>query len=340
MEPIPIFRAAHLLPYLELLDGIGAPVERGLRHARLPIMLADQPEARLPLLPTLDFLTEMAHREGLDDLALRATTHFATENLNPMLRSLIPSAPTLKAALEAFCSLARLEDTHLDVWMGSGTSEVWICIRNRATEDTHGTRHCELHAAMAVMAIIRAFAGPSWCPSVIAFRSTLTPGRYALEQFPNTRILVGQTAAWFDLPRSLLSLPPRAMGHTKGLRPAAYPGPADFTGQPASDFPGSLKQILNAYLRDGYPDIRLAAEIANTSVRTLQRQLAEAGLSYSELIQEARFEAATQILKDPSMKVIDAAYALGYEDPSNFARAFRRIAGVSPRAYRRHYCLQ
>ena len=40
MEPIPIFRTAHLLPYLELLDGIGAPVERGLHHARLPTMVA------------------------------------------------------------------------------------------------------------------------------------------------------------------------------------------------------------------------------------------------------------------------------------------------------------
>ncbi len=337
MEPIPIFRAAHLLPYLELLRKIGAPVERGLRQARLPTMLVDQPEAQLPLLPTLDFLTEMAYREGLDDLALRATTDFATEDLNPMLSSLIPSAPTLKAALEAFCSLARLEDAHLDIWIVGGESRVSICIRNRAPDDTHGTRHCELHAAMAVVATIRAFALPTWYPSVMAFRSTLPPGRYAAEQFPNTRLLTGQRTAWIDLPRTMLSLPPRVGQSARAARLGSESVPQAPT-EPAGDFPGSLKQVLKAYLREGYPDISLAAEIANTSVRTLQRQLTGAGLSYSELVQQARFDAAAHLLKDPARSIIDTAYEVGYEDPSNFARAFRRIAGVSPREYRLHYC--
>ena len=78
----------------------------------------------------------------------------------------------------------------------------------------------------------------------------------------------------------------------------------------------------------------MAAEIAGTSVRTLQRGLANSDLSYSRLIKEARFEAALQLLGDPDMKTIDVAYATGYEEPSNFARAFQRLAGVSPQEYR------
>ena len=69
-------------------------------------------------------------------------------------------------------------------------------------------------------------------------------------------------------------------------------------------------------------------------MRTLQCGLAQSGLSYSRLIQEARFEAAVYLLGDPDMKIIDVAYATGYEDPSNFARAFRQLAGVSPQEYR------
>jgi AraC-like DNA-binding protein len=33
--------------------------------------------------------------------------------------------------------------------------------------------------------------------------------------------------------------------------------------------------------------------------------------------------------------VSEVAFLLGYEDPSSFQRAFRRWAGVSPRAFRR-----
>ena len=69
-------------------------------------------------------------------------------------------------------------------------------------------------------------------------------------------------------------------------------------------------------------------------MRTLQRGLAQSNLIYSKLIQETRFEAALQLLSDPDMKIIDVAYATGYEDPFSFARAFRRLASVSPQEYR------
>ena len=94
------------------------------------------------------------------------------------------------------------------------------------------------------------------------------------------------------------------------------------------------KLALRSYLQDGCPDIHLAAEMADVSVRTLQRRLAGFGMSYSMLAQQARFESAVDLLKNPGLKSLDIAQAAGYRDPSNFARAFRRIAGVSPREYR------
>jgi AraC-like DNA-binding protein len=105
---------------------------------------------------------------------------------------------------------------------------------------------------------------------------------------------------------------------------------------PELDFPGSLELALRAYVAEGRPSIQFAAEIAGTSVRTLQRRLARHGLSYSDLAQQARFATAARLLEDPDTKVIDVAYSVGYEDPSHFTRAFRRLSGVSPREYR-HY---
>jgi AraC-like DNA-binding protein len=43
------------------------------------------------------------------------------------------------------------------------------------------------------------------------------------------------------------------------------------------------------------------------------------------------------MLRDPDAKVTDIAHTLGYSDSAHFARAFRRIAGVNPRVYRRQY---
>ena len=51
-------------------------------------------------------------------------------------------------------------------------------------------------------------------------------------------------------------------------------------------------------------------------------------------MQEARFDIARDLLADPARKVIDVAFAAGYESPQHFTRAFRRLAGITPTAYR------
>jgi AraC-like DNA-binding protein len=92
---------------------------------------------------------------------------------------------------------------------------------------------------------------------------------------------------------------------------------------------------LAPYLASSYPAIDLAAEIAGTSVRSLQRQLSQMRTSYTELVERLRFDQAIRLLRDSDLKILDIALELGYSDASNFARAFRRISGTSPRELRR-----
>lgn len=106
------------------------------------------------------------------------------------------------------------------------------------------------------------------------------------------------------------------------------------------NLPNRLKIKIKASLSSGHLDIARAAESLGTSVRTLQRKLSELGLSYSMLVDQARHEVATQFLLTTDKKIIDLAYELGYQDPSHFARAFRRVAGESPREYRASGCAE
>jgi len=96
-------------------------------------------------------------------------------------------------------------------------------------------------------------------------------------------------------------------------------------------FHGLILDLLPA----GHPTIDRAARRYGIPVRTLQRRLHEVGLSYSELVDEVRFEAACRLLDDPQARIADVAAALGFTDPSNFSRAFVRWTGLSPREYRR-----
>jgi len=46
-----------------------------------------------------------------------------------------------------------------------------------------------------------------------------------------------------------------------------------------------------------------------------------------------RYETAIDLMQDTDNTVTDIASLLGYTEPSHFARAFRRLAGMSPREY-------
>jgi AraC-like DNA-binding protein len=79
---------------------------------------------------------------------------------------------------------------------------------------------------------------------------------------------------------------------------------------------------------------RTIAELTETSMRTVQRQLSDEGTSLSAIIDNWRFRSALKLLSE-SAKVKDIASLLGYANTSNFERAFRRWTGVTPLLFRR-----
>src|SRR5690349_7090565 len=98
---VPTFRAAHFLPYLEYLREKGAAVDYALDKFRLPSMLGEQPDARVPLLPVLQFFSYIERKEGVRDLAMVIGSQIGIKLLSSDNQRSILSAPTLKLGLEA-----------------------------------------------------------------------------------------------------------------------------------------------------------------------------------------------------------------------------------------------
>jgi len=70
------------------------------------------------------------------------------------------------------------------------------------------------------------------------------------------------------------------------------------------------------------------------SVRTLVRRLASEGISFRQIVDAARKQAARRYLLDTDFTIAEIAQRLGYLDPSNFGRAARGWFGVSPSTFR------
>ena len=97
----------------------------------------------------------------------------------------------------------------------------------------------------------------------------------------------------------------------------------------------ALSLLIRPYLPEGYPRAQLAASLMDTSERTLERRLSESGLTYRAVIDNLRFDEARKLLEQSDAQIIDVAAAVGFDDPANFSRMFRRIGGLSPREFRR-----
>ena len=70
------------------------------------------------------------------------------------------------------------------------------------------------------------------------------------------------------------------------------------------------------------------------SARTLRRRLAEASVSYSDVVDEVMRERATRLLRETDLTLADVAFHVGYSDVSNFTRAVRRWTGKTPKVIR------
>ncbi len=93
---------------------------------------------------------------------------------------------------------------------------------------------------------------------------------------------------------------------------------------------GVLKRLL-AGQRPGLNEV--AAEL-RLSTRTLQRRLTDEGVSFQQLMKEARQELARHYLLHSSLELNETAYLLGYEDANSFFRAFHSWEGTSPGEWR------
>ncbi len=78
----------------------------------------------------------------------------------------------------------------------------------------------------------------------------------------------------------------------------------------------------------------IARRVAS-SRRQLQRAYAEIGhTTFREHLTRVRMEKAAEMLSRPGMTVREVARRVGYRQPAQFAKAFRRHLGVAPSDYR------
>jgi AraC-like DNA-binding protein len=328
LTPIPLHRVATAMPFIQYLHQTGVRVERALKRSSLPVVAMDDPDCFIPSSTYRDFIANVAEREGIRELGFMVGLQSGADAADPGMARRLAKLASLHQALEQFCQFATTEISQVALWLEPADNNTHRLHYQTSFGIEHPAYiHFQWYGLMATLAAIQLFTGRRWQPRTIGLGTMKKPGITIRKHFPLTNFITRQAHCFISTSNHLLGKTPQVNEDLLQSSPryARIKLPRDFIG--------TLKLALRSYLRDGTPSLELAAEIAELSPRTLQRRLAGEGLSYRGLLDAVRYETAIDLMQDTNNTVTDIASLLGYTEPSHFSRAFRRLAGVSPREH-------
>jgi AraC-like DNA-binding protein len=307
------------------LRQVGAPFGRYLEEARIGADLLEDGEGLIPTAFAFRLLEIAAHRSGIPDLGIRVGSTIDPFSLGTFGRA-IASSGTVGRALLA--SIVHRPSWHSGerVWMTRQRDMVEL--HHRYVMPAGESREQAVATNLVVHLNLLKHAAAGARPAYVGL--PVRPSRiYAeLPMLADTRIDFDQPRTTIAFRRETFALP------LTGASAAATSG----ASAPPPVLPIALVPSIEAFvvslLGVEPPRIELVAEAAGLNPRTLQRRLAEAGVTYAELVSHTRLRLARERLVASGEKIVDIALSLGYADAAHFTRAFKRWTGLAPVVYR------
>lgn len=331
MRPVPLVSGWNLLPFIQFLDGIGAPVARWLAESRISPGLADAPDRPVPMCHALDFAERAAREEGAESLGIDVGRQTAAECLGAFGFRLARCV-TLYDRAQTSCQLLSHMNNCETMWLERDGAHARLHARVHCDREP-GSRHGEDFTLMLMLEAIGRAGGPGWAPDAIYLPGQRSQRFSRDELFQGVNMSYGAPNVTVVFPAGLLSCRLKPLAATPANGAPGADGSFEDQAM-AGDFVRSLQDTVVSLLPLGCPTVQDLADVARLKPRTLQRRVAECGTSLRQVIDDARFNLAVDYLRDPRASVTDIALELGYGDSTAFTRAFHRLAGLPPTAYR------
>ncbi len=330
MSPIPLVRARYASGFVTALLAHGAPAARYLERAGLPEELLENSNGVISAFSLWAFAGDAARDTGIRDLGVAAGSVPVADHGD--FGSKVIYAPTLYRAIETFCREALAEYSRADFYLTRDAEQAWFC-RGPIDGSPEQVQQVELYVLVLMLQTLRLALGPEWKPARFKLQNHDHKGLADCETLRDANIEFGSRFSGIAFPiEGLSQMVSVASIATDPVQlsvddKAGLANPGDATQ--------ALRMLLGDYMRFRSPSISVAAEMSGVGVRTLQRRLDARGLTFTQFVDEIRFEKAVALLKDPQISITDIAFDVGYSSLPHFTRAFRRMVGMAPREFRR-----
>ncbi|MEM9222775.1 MAG: AraC family transcriptional regulator ligand-binding domain-containing protein [Pseudomonadota bacterium] len=328
-------RASALGPIADFVGEQGGSIARVFERADLPLAILDNPDLPLPLPEQFKILDEAAREIGCGLAGARLGQLVRIEQLSAFGRWVSDALTVGGAINRSNKGLNRFLQTGTVLALKTGDERVSWSIEF-LDPGFNGRFQNELLGVSYLVDVVRSYLGRSWCPDLIRVTGTEPRQAEALETIFGTAVSAGHRVSSIEFDAGLLAAC-RSSATRRPSRTATLG--ADILHE--QTVPGSAEHVdavaamIALAMLEGYPKIDWIASKLGLTRRTLQRQLATNGVTFSALLEDLMRDRAMGLLGATERPVTEIAYRLGYSDPAHFTRAFRRWADTTPENFRK-----
>lgn len=326
-----LIRSASLTGFAAVARSVGLDPASMLPSVGLEPSVLQDPDLRIPVDAVRTLLESSARASGAEDFGLRMALTRNLSNLGP-LGLVVREEPTLRAMLDTLARYVRLHNESLFFRVDQTGGVVVISQELFVGRPMPVRQSVELSIGMLHRSL-NALLGGQWHPLRVCFRHD-APAKLATHH----RVF-GGTPVQFDA--DFDGVVCRASDLERPL-PAADPVLARYGRQyldslaaPADATPRDrVRQLVRLLLPSGRCTIEQVAQHLGVDRRTIHRQLARNGCTFSGLVDDVREEIVTGVLASPRRPLADVSELLGFSAQSAFSRWFRARFGCSATQWR------
>lgn len=328
----PLFSSEVLVGMLRAAQSLGISPERSLRAAGLDPAVIERQPTYVPWIACAEFFDLLAEETRCPHFGLLILAREPPVNIGVFNR-LLRAAPNLGAAL-------HLTVKHLPVWNQA--------IRWRLTTDNdvvHFAReelHTEpdSHRQVGYMGVggavvgIQALVDRAWRPLSISFTHSRPRDVHPFRDFFGVPVRFGQSYSGFSLRIEDLERPMPTrddvlfdvlVQHVKALH----------RSPPRGDLVAETQAMIRRHLGEGPCGLNDVARLLALHPKALQRELARNGTSFSSILEELRYQLASEYLASTRLSLTEVAAMVGLSEASALSRGLRLRRGLGGSRSRR-----
>ncbi|WP_194435221.1 helix-turn-helix domain-containing protein [Vibrio fluminensis] len=237
------------------------------------------------------------------------------KQISPELDTALSQCHNLEQALHELNDLMPTLNNHVMLWVSKIDDRWFLCHRSAFPPTTRGYEQAEWFRSLALISLCKTFLGNHWLPKNIKMRSPAHLSRQLVSSFQQSNLSFDHEygAIEIELAEEFIAIE-MADNEPKWLE--------------------KIEQLMDTYAALPHLTLEWFCPLIGTSTRTFQRKLNQHQTSFKALRDNARYQRARKCLESGTTP-FETAWRCGFNDLSNFNRAFKSWSHVTPAQYKK-----